>query len=409
MSEPILALPIPQLDGPVQPGVTDPVWPAEPSANLDPEVYTKNYGGQLARQRYLHIVTANVNVQRTEELGNLMHELAYFARHQMGRDPVKIRNTDRAIKRPYDRPIENPRVTVTVGYGATLFTSLNGDDRFGWASLKPTWLKVIPSLPGDDPAFSPRSYASDLIVLLASDDAYINEYLFGLLYYGNVHHGIKVKTLERGYTRPDSREPGGFEDGSSNPKGGGPNSPMDHFVYIRKEDDEPDWCVDGTYLGYRKIQRRLARFFELDIEHQQNLMGAYKDTGDLLPCAPPQSHKCKVNPRRAKPDLFDIKDEDRQIVRRPYFYDDGVDASLQELRGVHHLSFMRNLGLQYEWRVQMWEMNSKFPGSSTGIDLLYEPNGGASNVGGGYFFVPGLVKGKLRSPLDEARVQRADI
>lgn len=401
MSEPILTLPMPQLDGTVQAGVTDPVWPTEPPSHLDPDVYKKDYAGQLARQRYLHIVTANVSVRGIEELADVMRALAWFARHQMVRDPEKIRNADKAIKHPYEPPIENPRVTVTVGYGATLFTSLHGDDRFGWAALKPTWLKVIPSVPGDDSAFSPRMYASDFIVLLASDDAYVNEYLFGLLYYGNVHQGIKVKALERGYARPDSREPGGFEDGSSNPKGGGPNSPMNHFVYITPGDDEPEWCVNGTYLAYRKIQRRLEQFFKLDLEDQQNLMGAYKDSGDPLPGAPPQSHKCKVNPRRAKPDLFDIKDDDRQILRRPYFYDDGLDATRQELRGVHHLSFVRNLGQQYEWRVQLWEMNPHFPKNNTGADPLYDPKGGASNVGGGYYFVPGTLSQNLRSPLDE--------
>lgn len=400
MSEPLLALPMPQLNGTVQPGVTDPLWPTEPPPRVDPDVYKTNYAGQLAKQRYLHMVTANVSVRGIKELAELMNALTWFARHQMVRDPDRVRNTDKTTKRPYDPPIENPRVTVTIGYGATLFTSLNGDDRFGWADMKPTWLKVMPSLPGDNSAFSPRVYASDLVVLLASDDAYVNEYLFGLLYYGNVHHGIRVRNLERGYARPDSREPGGFEDGSSNPKGGGTNSPMNNFVYITHGDDEPEWCIDGTYLAYRKIQRRLAQFFKLNLEDQQKLMGAYKDTGDSLPGAAPQSHKCKVNPRRTAPDLFGIKDDDRQILRRPYFYDDGVDSTRQELRGVHHLSFVRNLGRQYEWRVRLWEMNSHFPKNNTGADSLYDPVGGASNVGGGYYFIPGITKKGILSPLD---------
>jgi|SRR5580704_4509303 deferrochelatase/peroxidase EfeB len=402
MSEPILALPLPQLDSKFQPGVTDPVWPATAPANVDRKIYEADYAGQLARQRYLHIVTANVSVSAVGEMSDVLHELSWFAHHQEVRDPEKVRKADKALKRPYDRPIENPRVTVTVGYGATLFTNRDGDDRFGWASFKPTWLKIIPSFPGDDRAFSPRASASDLIILLASDDAYVNEYLLGLLYYGIVHKGIKVIAVERGYARPDSREPGGFEDGSSNPRGGAPNSKMNHFVYVAQGDDEPEWCVDGTYLAYRKIQRRLAEFFQLSPEDQQKLMGAYKNSGDLFPKAPPESHKCKVNPRREAPDLFGINDDDRQILRRPYFYDDGLDATRQELRGVHHLSFMRNLGMQYEWRVQMWEMNSQFPGKNCGADLMYSAKGGASNVGGGYYFVPGLLEHDLRSPLGTA-------
>ncbi len=393
MSKPILASPLPQLDRPFQPGVTDPVWPAVPPAEVDRGVYEKAYSGQLARQRYLHIVTADVIFDSEKELEDLIHALSWYAHHQMTRAPETI------VQRAYDQPVENRRVTVTVGYGATLFTTLEGDDRFGWSSLKPTWLKVIPPLRGDDPAFSPRKYASDLIILLASDDAYVNEYLFGLLFYGRVYPGIKVREVERGYARPDSREPGGFEDGSTNPRGGALDSPMNHFVYVNEGDDEPEWCVHGTYLAYRKIRRQLADFFKLSDDHREALMGAKKDTGDRLSNAPPYCHKYKVNPNRNKPDLFGIKDDDRQILRRPYFYDDGLDAKGDDLRGVHHLSFVRNLGRQYEWRVQMWEMNPNFPAKNTGIDALYNPAGGASNVGGGYYFVPGVSDERLRSPL----------
>jgi deferrochelatase/peroxidase EfeB len=374
--------------------VTDPIWPALPPANVDADEYKKTYAGQLARQRYLHIVTANVFVSTRTELADLLEALSWYAHHQMTRVPSIL------TQRPYDPPLENRRVTVTVGYGATLFTNFAGDDRFGWASLKPNWLKVIPPLEGDDPGFSPREYASDLVFLLASDDAYINEYLFGLLYYGNVHRGIRVQNLERGYTRPDTREPGGFEDGSSNPRGGAPNSSMNRFVYIDQGDDEPEWCEHGTYLAYRKIQRRLSKFFTLTLKEQEALMGADKGTGDRISGAPPPCHKYKMNPKRKMLDLFGLNDDDRQILRRPYFYDDGLDSAGHELRGVHHLSFAKNLTRQYEWRVQMWEMNSNFPVPNAGTDLLYSPHGGASNVGGGYYFIPGKLDQRLCSPTE---------
>jgi len=393
MSSPVLGLPLPELGRPFQPGVTDPLWPALPPANGDIDEYNKTHAGKLARQKYLYIVTANVLVSTRKELADLLRAVSWYAHHQMTRIPSTATR----------RQPENWRVTVTVGYGATLFTNLAGDDRFGWASFKPDWLKVIPQLEGDDPGFSPRAYATDLIFLLASDDAYVNEYLFGLLYYGNVHQGIRVRSLERGYNRPDGREPSGFEDGSSNPKGGAPNFPMNHLVYVDQGDDEPEWCLHGTYLAYRKIQRRLSTFFTLQQKEQEALMGAHKDTGDRIKDALSPCHKYKMNPDRKTLDLFGLKDEDRQILRRPYFYDDGLDSTGQELRGVHHLSFARNLTRQYEWRVQMWQMNPNFPTNHTGTDLLYDPRGGASNVGGGYYFVPGILNQRLRSPIDECK------
>jgi deferrochelatase/peroxidase EfeB len=403
MSETILPLPAPRLAGNFQPGVTDPVWPATAPSGVDSDAYKKVYAGRLERQRYLLIVTANVTPDVVagshRALAEVLEALNKFARHQM------IRTPEHPEHRPFDPPIRNPRVTVTVGYGATLFTTPEGDDRFGLASVKPTWLKIIPPIQGDDPGFSPRAYATDFIILLASDDPYVNEYLFGLIHYGNVHPGIAVQTLERGYARPDSREPGGFEDGSSNPLDAERDSPMHNFVYVREGDDEPDWCIHGTYLGYRKIQRRLKAFFKLHPHQQDEIMGANRITGDRIPGMPAHCHKFKMNPRRHEPDLFGIKDDGRQILRRPYFYDDGVnsqgDARGHELRGVHHLSFARNLALQYEWRIQMWQMNQNFPQQHSGADSLYSPNGGAMNVGGGYYFVPGVSNANLRSPIDE--------
>lgn len=169
-----------------------------------------------------------------------------------------------------------------------------------------------------------------------------------------------MRTLERGYARPDSREPSGFEDGSSNPRDSKVDSPMHRFVYVDEGDDEPDWCMRGTYLAYRKIQRRLKDFFRLNLDQQQQIIGVDKDTGKAIAEMPKNCHKFKMNPGRDHPDLFGIMDDDRQILRRPYFYDDGLDAKGYELRGLHHLSFARNLALQYEWRIQIWQMNVIF-------------------------------------------------
>ena len=94
-----------------------------------------------------------------------------------------------------------------------------------------------------------------------------------------------------------------------------------------------------------------------------------------------------MNPRRTSPDLFGVCDDSRRFLRRPYFFNDGLSPTGLELRGLHHLSFARNLGVQYEWPVHMWQMNEDFPTPGTGRDALYAV-GGASNIGGGYFFIP---------------------
>ena len=376
-----LPVPLPRYDAPFQPGITDPVWDATPPPDVDPDVYTKWYAGQLERQRHLHVITADVVANSGKELRDILGRLSGFARHQMLKKPPQD------DVRPYDVPVLSRRVTVTIGFGATLFTTEQGDDRFGLAGQKPAWLKVMPPTEGDAVGFHPRDYATDLIILVASDDTYVNEYIFGKIYYGGVHPGIAVRRVERGYARPDNREPSGFEDGLSNPRDLPPDYPMRGFVYVREGDGEPAWCTDGAYLGYRKIARRMGRFFELKMREREAVFGVERLSGDRLKQPNPHAHAPKINPRRDHPDLFGFMDESRRFLRRPYFFDDGLDATGEEVRGLHHLSFARNLAAQYEWPVHMWQMNKDFPHPGAGLDALYEI-GGAANIGGGYYFMP---------------------
>jgi deferrochelatase/peroxidase EfeB len=267
MSDIFLTVPEPDYDGVHQPGVTDPVWPPNPPDGVgDRAAYAERYAGQLERQRHLHIVTADVACSTRAELSGLLETLAGFCDHQMRKAPPPW------DARPYDPPVKSRRVTMTVGFGATLFTTLQGDDRFNLAPLRPASLKLMPQIDGDE-GFKPADYATDLIILIASDDSYVNEYLFGRLYYGTVDPQILVRRVERGYARPDSREPSGFEDGLTNPRHGKPDSEMYGLVYVTGADEEPAWCVGGTYLAYRKVRRRMAGFFALSGERQQQVIG----------------------------------------------------------------------------------------------------------------------------------------
>ncbi|HEX8285751.1 MAG TPA: Dyp-type peroxidase domain-containing protein [Pyrinomonadaceae bacterium] len=376
-----LSPPLPRYGGPFQPGITDPVWDATPPAGVDADLYQKSYAGQLERQRHLHVITADAAAGSRAELRELLVRLSKFARHQMLKKPIQ------EDLRPYDPPILSRRVTVTVGFGATLFTTEQGDDRFGLAGQKPAWLKVMPPTEGDAPGFRPREHATDLIVIVSSDDTYVNEYVFGKIYYGGVHPKIAVRSVERGYARPDNREPSGFEDGLTNPRDLPPDYPMRHFVYVHDGDGEPAWCTGGTYLGYRKIARRTARFFKLKMREREAVFGTERLTGERLAKPNPHAHAPKINPRRDRPDLFGLMDTSRRFLRRPYFFNDGLDADGEEVRGLHHLSFVRNLAAQYEWPVHMWQMNPDFPTKGAGIDAIYGI-GGAANIGGGYYFMP---------------------
>lgn len=381
MANPDLPIPVPILDGPYQPGIIDPYWPATTDvAGVDPAVYAAQYAGRTERQRHLHLIEADVDVSTVAQLEQVLAALWSRAQREMARPPSPAR--------AYDNLPATRRLTVTVGFGATLFQTKAGDDRFGIMGLKPNALKIMPRVEGDKD-FDPRNSTADLVIVLQCDDFYVNEYFFSLLYYGRVHDKIKVQRVERGYARPDSREPSGFEDGLTNPTQTLAAPDAAGAVFITTADQEPAWCTAGTYMAYRKIRRRMGKFFELDKTHRENeVFGVDRDTGARVSNPVANAHAQKMNPRRLTPDFLGVRDESRRIVRRPFFFNDGLGASGDEVRGVHHISFTRNLFGHYEWPVLMWQTNPDFPVKGAGRDALYSSVGGASNIGGGYYFLP---------------------
>ena len=131
----------------------------------------------------------------------------------------------------------------------------------------------MPRFYGDSPAFSPSQQASDIICLIASDHIYVNVYLVGLMVNGEVDSRLLIRDVEQGYARPDNHESGGFMDGISNPTNAKPPGEMDNLTYIQPADEEPDWCTNGTYLAYRKVQQNLKDFLKRDLNQKEKLFG----------------------------------------------------------------------------------------------------------------------------------------
>jgi deferrochelatase/peroxidase EfeB len=374
--------PQPNLKSPFQSGITDPQWPVALPHDISKQEsasYAEVYAGQIDRQSHLHIVRADIRAGSRKELQEVLLNVSQFAVREMNKTPA------RKYIPALDETPRSYRVTITVGFGASLFLTEAGDDRFDMRAFKPRYLKVMPRFGGDSPAFSPSEQASDLLFLIASDHIYVNVYLVGLLVNGEVDSRLFIRDVEEGYARPDNHESSGFMDGISNPTNAKPAGEMDHLTYIQSVDEEPRWCTNGTYLAYRKVQQNLKAFLKRDLNEQQGIFGIDKRKGERLQPRPRESHSFKLHPNRPDADLFDCHDNERRFVRRPYFYFQGVDQDGSELRGLHHISFVRNLRKQYEWPVEMWQTNPDFPVPGTGIDALYQI---ATNVGGGYYFCP---------------------
>jgi deferrochelatase/peroxidase EfeB len=438
----IVPLPKPLYTSDYQNGITDPIWPVEFDGQMDihriaeilgrlassgkladdsPEPpneealraqYASDYAGRPARQNNLTLIRANVLAQDRAELIDALKLLTEFAVEEMERKPSI------ASVAVLEQIPASYRVTVTFGFGASLFVDASGYDRFGLRALKPRHLKVMPSFPGDDMRFDPAECASDLIIAVSSDHPYVNiaSTRFFVEFFNDhfrqAHPEIGKRkvldfvSIEEGFARKDKREFLRFDDGIDNLHMGADD--LHRLVYVEETDNEPAWCTNGSYLVYRKIRENMPRWEALSEPEQGAHIGREKETGKplsrkvsgadgMMPVYPDatdardgplNSHVRKVQPRRAEPDLFGLSDLERRFLRRPYPFFNGLDrATGCTVVGLQFVAFMKSIQQQFEHVTNMWQMNPDFPVPDTGTDVLFA-KGILSVIDGGYYFCP---------------------
>jgi deferrochelatase/peroxidase EfeB len=407
-----------------QNGITDPIWPSNcedvVTGDVDDTVrerYANEYAGRLARQDFMTILRADVLSTDRDELRDILKLLTAFIVEEIDRAPsqshIAVLET---VPRSY-------RVTVTLGLGATLFVDRSGEDRFELRARRPKSLKPMPAFPGDHGDLESEAAASDLILVIASDHPYVNTAtarFFGEYFNARFSKQyqqadrqrpvLRFRAVEQGFGRKDKREFLRFDDGIQNLQ----MSPgeLERLVYADWTDGEPDWCTDGSYLVYRKIREDMPAWEGIAEGDQERMIGRHKKsglplsrksegTGGFTPVfseppdaldGPLNAHMRKVQPRRNRQDLFGLADLERQFLRRPYPFFEGLGEDGRSANGLHFVAFMKNIQQQFEHVANMWQMNPDFPVPGTGIDVLYA-KGILSTVDGGYYFCPpGLKK-----------------
>ena len=431
---------------PYQGGITDPMWPdtydeavrgvPDDSAGDRPlrsavvaakpddageeqairDRYAAEYAGRIAKQDFLTLLRADVLAANRAELQQVLQQLTQFIVEEV----MKAPSQEHIAVLEHIPP--SYRVTITLGFGHSLFVDAQGQDRYGLTASKPRWLKPMPGFPGDAPDFDPATRASDLILLICSDHPYVNTAIVRFFgeYFNNrfsaAHHGdrprpmLRFLPVEQGFGRKDKREFLRFDDGIQNLQMS--RSDLERLVYVEQGDEEPDWCEHGSYLVYRKIRENMPVWEAFKEPEQEQMIGRHKgsglplsrknkDAGGLTPVfasptdpadGPLNAHIRKVQPRRNTPDLFGINDLERRFLRRPYPFFDGLDETGKSANGLHFIAFMKSIQQQFEHVTNMWQMNPDFPVPGIGRDALYE-RGVLSTVDGGYYFCPpGLAR-----------------
>lgn len=246
-------------------------------------------------------------------------------------------------------------LTVTLGFGPTLFTSAEGADRFGIADRRPPTLERLPAFLGDD--LDPAHSGGDLCVQACADDPQVavhavrnlSRIAFGRarLRWSQLGFGRTSRTTE---SQSTPRNLFGFKDGTANILSDD-HAALEQHVWVAASDD-PAWLAGGSYLVARKIAMLIETWDRVRLAEQDTIIG--RDKGDGAPLSggdeftPPDfsarnaDGQLDINPdshvRLAHPDFND----GIRILRRGYNYVDGNNALGRLDAGLFFLSYQRS-------------------------------------------------------------------
>jgi len=246
-------------------------------------------------------------------------------------------------------------LTITFGFGPTLFATTDGVDRFGIAARRPAALEPLPRFAGD--ALVPERSGGDLCVQACADDPQVAVHAIRNL--SRIAFGrASLRWSQLGFGRTSStstsqvtpRNLFGFKDGTANLKAEEPEAVAEH-VWVSREAG-PEWMAGGSYLVARRIRMIIESWDRVQLAEQEALVGRTKGEGgplsgggefaaidlaatstDGTPAIADDAHV-----RLAHPDV----NGGIRLLRRGYNFVDGNDALGRLDAGLFFLSFQND-------------------------------------------------------------------
>lgn len=246
-------------------------------------------------------------------------------------------------------------LTITVGFGPSLFADSDGADRFGLADRRPPALETLPRFRGD--ALIPGASGGDLCIQACADDPQVavhairnlSRIAFGRasLRWSQLGFG---RTSSTSTTQATPRNLFGFKDGTANVKSEETDAVAEH-VWVQ-DADGPAWLVGGSYLVARKVRMIIETWDRSQLGEQERVIGRSKGSGAPLsgggeftepdfeavgatgaPLVDEQSHVRLAHPTVNK---------GVRLLRRGYNFVDGNDELGRLDAGLFFLSFQRS-------------------------------------------------------------------
>ncbi|RSM53099.1 deferrochelatase/peroxidase EfeB [Actinoplanes sp. ATCC 53533] len=242
-------------------------------------------------QDRLHFVAFDVITKDRERLVGLLKDwTAAAARMTAGQDAGEIGAVGGIPEAPPDDTGEAlglppSGLTITVGFGPTLFRDATGKDRFGIAGQRPAALADLPHFPGDrlEAAIS----GGDLCVQACANDPQVAVHAIRNL--ARIGMGVvSVRWSQLGFGRTSStsttqataRNLFGFKDGTANLKLEETDRLREHLWV--QPGDGPEWMTGGAYLVTRKIRMLVETWDRTSLAEQEAIVGRDKGVGAPL-------------------------------------------------------------------------------------------------------------------------------
>lgn len=243
------------------------------------------------------------------------------------------------------------RVTMTVGFGASLF-----DARFGFAKNKPAEFNELPRFAADQ--IEPERLGGDILIQVCADDDQVAFHAIRNLI--RISKGtLSVLWLQSGFSGNSKavssphtpRNLFGFKDGTSNLDVGDPAETAQHLWV------DQGWMAGGTYAAVRNFRFDIETWDRSALLEQEQVFGRNKGEGAPLSggseftkpdfeakdpsgqkLIPSDSHMALAHPDRHG---------GAKLLRRAYNYSNGADRVGRIEAGLLFVSFQKDIENQF--------------------------------------------------------------
>ena len=243
-------------------------------------------------QDRLHFAAFDVLTDDRDDLVSLLERWTEAAEQMTRGEPAGAGAVGGDVRLPPDdtgEALDLPAsgLTITFGFGPSLFRTAEGGDRFGIAERQPKELRDLPHFPGDivDPARS----GGDLCIQACADDPQVAVHAIRNL--ARIGFGtVTVRWSQLGFGRTSTtstsqstpRNLFGFKDGTANVMAE-ETAALDEHVWVEADDDPAGrWLEGGSFLVARRINMAIEVWDRQPLGDQEMFIGRTKATGAPL-------------------------------------------------------------------------------------------------------------------------------